>query len=76
MKQLLAQQEVLFPRMFESLRSAMRPLYSISRTGLESRLFGRAAADDDDDDDDFSAGEMPCGKAAGDGCPQKSAELT
>ncbi|KAF0310154.1 tRNA-cytidine(32) 2-sulfurtransferase [Amphibalanus amphitrite] len=51
-KQLLAQQEVLFPRLFESLRSALRPLYAIPRTGLESRLFGRAVADEEDEDGD------------------------
>ena len=54
-KQLLAQQEVLFPHLFESLRAALRPLYSIGRTGLESRLFGRTVADEDSDDDDCGA---------------------
>ncbi|XP_037087662.1 uncharacterized protein LOC119108188 [Pollicipes pollicipes] len=47
-KQLLAQQEVLFPHLFESLRAALRPLYAITRTGVESRLFGRAAAEPDE----------------------------
>ncbi|XP_037087673.1 uncharacterized protein LOC119108199 [Pollicipes pollicipes] len=53
-KQLLAQQEVLFPHLFESLRAALRPLYAITRTGVESRLFGRAAAEPDEDED------VPC----------------
>merc|ERR1712137_1167678 len=34
-KQLLAAQELLFPRLYHSLLSAMRPLMSKSRTGLE-----------------------------------------
>ncbi|XP_046395677.1 uncharacterized protein LOC124162951 [Ischnura elegans] len=38
-KQLLAQQEILFPRLFWSLRSALHPLMSVRRTGVESRLF-------------------------------------
>ncbi|KAF4523112.1 hypothetical protein B566_EDAN003126 [Ephemera danica] len=40
-KQLLAQQEILFPRLFWSLRSALHPLMSVRRTGVESRLFSR-----------------------------------
>lgn len=35
-KQLLAQQEILFPKVFVSLRSAIHPLISINRTGMES----------------------------------------
>ena len=35
MKQLLAQQEVLFPKLFKSLRAALYPLIAKSRTGLE-----------------------------------------
>ncbi|XP_071445541.1 uncharacterized protein [Hetaerina americana] len=38
-KQLLAQQEILFPRLFWSLRSALHPLMSVRRTGVESRIF-------------------------------------
>ena len=37
MKQLLAQQEVLFPNLFQSLRSALKPLISKDKTGLEKR---------------------------------------
>jgi hypothetical protein len=56
-KQLLAQQEILFPRLMLSLRSAMMPLMSVQKTGVESTLFARrrasssssdgAASDDD-----------------------------
>ena len=72
MKQLLAQQEVLFPHLFESLRSALRPLYAISKTGLESRLFGRAAVVEDEDaasdeDDDGGAGRGKFAGGDGDG---------
>ena len=35
MKQLLAGQEVLYPRLFPSLLAAMRPLMARDRTGLE-----------------------------------------
>ena len=35
MKQLLAGQEVLYPRLFPSLQAAMRPLMARDRTGLE-----------------------------------------
>ncbi|KAG8224975.1 hypothetical protein J437_LFUL003353, partial [Ladona fulva] len=42
-KQLLAQQEILFPRLFWSLRSALHPLMSVRRTGVESRLFSSIA---------------------------------
>merc|ERR1719232_412925 len=51
-KQLLAQQELLFPRMYWSLRVAMMPVMSVSRTGVESALFGRKAKGRDDLDDD------------------------
>ncbi|XP_062513772.1 uncharacterized protein LOC134189497 isoform X2 [Corticium candelabrum] len=36
-KQLLAAQEILFPNIYQSLLSAMKPLMSKNRTGLESR---------------------------------------
>ncbi|ODN03689.1 tRNA 2-thiocytidine biosynthesis protein TtcA [Orchesella cincta] len=35
-KQLLAQQEILFPKLYLSLRTAMRPLMAIDRCGMES----------------------------------------
>ncbi|XP_066919194.1 uncharacterized protein [Clytia hemisphaerica] len=39
MKQLLAHQEVLFPNLFQSLRSALHPLISKSKTGMEKKSF-------------------------------------
>lgn len=41
MKQLLAQQEILFPKLYWSLKSAMMPIMNIRKTGLESTIFGR-----------------------------------
>eukprot|EP00094_Tigriopus_californicus_P006977 TCALIF_06718-PA protein Name:"Similar to ttcA tRNA 2-thiocytidine biosynthesis protein TtcA (Nitrosococcus oceani (strain ATCC 19707 / NCIMB 11848))" AED:0.00 eAED:0.00 QI:0/0/0/0.5/1/1/2/0/980 len=41
MKQLLAQQEILFPKLYWSLKSAMIPVMNIRKTGLESTIFGR-----------------------------------
>ncbi|MCL4145274.1 UNVERIFIED_CONTAM: hypothetical protein GTU68_045856, partial [Idotea baltica] len=43
-KQLLAQQEVLFPSLFWSLKTSLLPLLSIAKTGLENGLFGKTAA--------------------------------
>ncbi|GLH13232.1 Cytoplasmic tRNA 2-thiolation protein 1 [Gryllus bimaculatus] len=40
-KQLLAQQEILFPKLFWSLRSALHPLISFRYTGEESRQYMR-----------------------------------
>jgi len=40
-KQLLAQQEILFPRLFWSFRSALHPLISFRHTGEESRAYAR-----------------------------------
>ncbi|KAL3233994.1 hypothetical protein MRX96_022751 [Rhipicephalus microplus] len=37
-KQLLAAQEILFPKLYASLKSAMHPLMAINRTGIESAL--------------------------------------
>ena len=37
MKQLLAAQELLFPNLFQSLQTAMKPLMAKNRTGLEAR---------------------------------------
>ncbi len=57
-KQLLAQQELLFPRLYWSLRSAMMPVMSINRTGIESRVFGNKARGDNDGDDDDEECEL------------------
>lgn len=43
-KQVLAQQEVLFPGLYWSLRSALHPVMAISRTGIESTVFGKNGA--------------------------------
>merc|ERR1711934_1166608 len=51
-KQLLAQQELLFPRLYWNLKTALFPVMRIDRTGLESVVFGRAVADTAVDDDD------------------------
>ena len=40
-KQLLAQQELLFPRLYWSLKSAMYPVMNIRATGIESAVFGK-----------------------------------
>ena len=40
-KQVLAQQELLFPKLYWSLKSAMHPVMNISRTGVECELFGK-----------------------------------
>ncbi|XP_050546632.1 uncharacterized protein LOC126908518 isoform X2 [Daktulosphaira vitifoliae] len=40
-KQLLAQQEILFPKLFASLKSALRPLISFKQTGEESKAYQR-----------------------------------
>ena len=40
-KQLLAAQELLFPTLFQSLMSAMKPLMARDRTGMEARQKGQ-----------------------------------
>ncbi|XP_041473906.1 uncharacterized protein LOC121422784 [Lytechinus variegatus] len=49
-KQLLAAQELLFPRLYPSLQTALRPLMSKNKTGMESTL---AKMKHDEDDIDF-----------------------
>jgi len=39
--QVLAQQELLFPKLYWSLKTAMHPLMSVTKTGLENLLFGK-----------------------------------
>merc|ERR1712029_580790 len=43
-KQLLAHRELLFPRLYQSLRTAMRPAMSVRATGVENKLFGKGFA--------------------------------
>lgn len=53
MKQLLAAQELLFPKLFASLQAAMRPLMARNRTGLEGgtgRRLNQTELDVEDDD--------------------------
>ena len=38
---MLAQQEVLFPRLYWSLRTALLPLMAINLTGIENSIFGK-----------------------------------
>ena len=40
-KQLLAQQELLFPKLYWSLKSALHPVMNIRATGIESSVFGK-----------------------------------
>lgn len=60
---MLAQQEVLFPGLYWSLRTALQPVMAINLTGMENELFGKNGKlakltlengnDDDDDDGNF-----------------------
>ncbi|XP_042213743.1 uncharacterized protein LOC121860608 isoform X1 [Homarus americanus] len=40
-KQMLAQQEVLFPGLYWSLRTALHPVMAINLTGMENAIFGK-----------------------------------
>ena len=53
MKQVLAQQELLFPRLYWNLKSALHPVMRIDRTGLESVVFGRGVVVEEEEDDDL-----------------------
>ena len=68
MKQLLAQQEVLFPRLFWSLKTAMLPLLKIKVTGIENDLFGKKSLNDEQED--LEAGQYFDYKLS-DSCPMK-----
>ncbi|KAJ8037376.1 Cysteine desulfurase 1, chloroplastic [Holothuria leucospilota] len=48
-KQLLAAQEILFPRLYQSLQSAMKPLMAKNRTGMESIHRKKQAEEDCDE---------------------------
>merc|ERR1719154_536434 len=53
-KQLLAQQELLYPRLYWNLKTAMYPVMRIDKTGLESVVFGKLTQSNglvEDDDD-------------------------
>ncbi|KAG1696995.1 tRNA-cytidine(32) 2-sulfurtransferase [Nymphon striatum] len=49
MKQLLAAQEVIFPKLYSSLKSAILPIMSINRTGIDGRHLYSNNNDDSDD---------------------------
>ena len=51
-KQLLAQQELLFPRLFYNFKTAMHPVMNVRKTGVEQALFGKKVKDGNDDFDD------------------------
>ena len=55
MKQVLAQQELLYPRLYWNLKTALYPVIRIDKTGLESVMFGKNSNshDNDEDDDDL-----------------------
>lgn len=58
-KQLLAQQEILFPYLFASLRSAMRPLISFRQTGEETKAYHRMTTSFCDDQSENNSEEEP-----------------
>lgn len=43
MKQLLAQQEILHPRLFANVKSAIHPLISVHYTGVEKQLYSKSS---------------------------------
>ena len=51
MKQLLAVQEVIHPRLFFSLSSAMKPIMSINSVHHNTKTTFGAASDDSDNED-------------------------
>ncbi len=54
MKQLLASQEILHPRLFPSILSAIQPILAIDRTGVSVRnLIGQASANRDEEEQDI-----------------------
>jgi len=50
-KQLLASQEILFPRIFPSLQSAIKPIMAINRTQLKIADFFKGPDGSDDEMD-------------------------
>ena len=58
-KQLLASQELLFPHLYSSLQTALKPLMAKNKTGMESSLYSKnskkqqllnGSVDDDEDE--------------------------
>jgi len=52
-KELLAQQELLFPRLYWNLKTALYPVMRIDKTGVESVVFGRKVEDSEEDELDL-----------------------
>lgn len=50
-KQLLASQEILFPRIFPSLMAAIKPIMAINRTQMKVADFFKGQDESDDDMD-------------------------
>ena len=53
MKQLLAQQELLFPRLYWNLKTALYPVMRIDKTGVESLVFGKTGDGNAEEEDDL-----------------------
>merc|ERR1712025_636740 len=51
-KQLLARQELLFPRLYWNLKTALYPVMRIDKTGVESVVFGKLTQSNGLEDDD------------------------
>ena len=51
-KQLLAQQELLYPRLYWNLKTALYPVMRIDKTGVESVVFGKTVENSTDDEED------------------------
>lgn len=54
-KQLLAQQEILFPKLFASLRSSVQPLLDFQETGSDVKHRRRLKSKDNDEEPDLGA---------------------
>ena len=52
MKQLLAQQELLFPRLYWNMKTALFPLIRIDRTGMECQLFGKNRKEEEEEEEE------------------------
>ncbi|UYV72707.1 hypothetical protein LAZ67_10000376 [Cordylochernes scorpioides] len=50
-KQLLASQEVMFPRLFISLKAGLKPLMALNRTGLDGKFTLPQHNDDDEEEE-------------------------
>ena len=55
MKQLLAAQEVMFPRLFHSMQAAIKPIMAINKTGVNAAMLlaQNAQQQKQEEDDDF-----------------------